>query len=139
MGVLQILHFTNTLGVRTWDGNGSSKIAYHQILCELESRGWCTEANCILTGSEELSNNTEILELYPNPTNGKIRLHAPESSSSAINIKVMDISGNVLIDKQFLLNSDNELDIDLSGYADGMYIISTTINSKPFYQKVMKN
>lgn len=79
------------------------------------------------------------LLVSPNPTAGKVYIRAIGSEASTINIKVMGISGNVILEKKMLLNSNNELGIDLSGYSDGLYIISTTINSKPFYQKVMKH
>ena len=80
----------------------------------------------------------EGFTVYPNPSSGIIRFQIENPDSPTIQIKVMGIAGKVILDKELLLNSDNELVIDLSNYSNGVYIISTTMNSKIFYQKIMK-
>jgi hypothetical protein len=67
------LEYLRTLGVRTFPGNGVNKIAYETILCELNSRGWCS-VSCITTGFDKKI-ETNTFNIYPNPTNGLININ----------------------------------------------------------------
>lgn len=66
------LEYLRTLGVRTWDNDGTNKSAYETILCELSDRVWCL-VNCGITG---INDNAEIsnIQIFPNPTNGLINI-----------------------------------------------------------------
>jgi len=66
------LEYLRTLGVRTWDNDGTNKPAYETILCELNARGWCS-VNCIITGIDEKV-NINTVRIYPNPNNGLINI-----------------------------------------------------------------
>jgi len=60
------LEFLHTLGLRKWDGNGTDKLAFTELQCQLKQRGYNSlSVNCVL-GMEEKSNKKE-LKLFPNP------------------------------------------------------------------------
>lgn len=56
----------------------------------------------------------EAIKTYPNPTNGVMKIDAPVN----VNISLKDMTGRVVLEKT------NAKEIDLTGYAEGMYIMS---------------
>lgn len=72
--------YLRTLGLRTWEGNGSSKEAYHQVLCELEARSWC-DVNCTTIGVDD-PKKAQTFWLYPNPTSGNVNINKPSVRSN---------------------------------------------------------
>jgi chaperonin cofactor prefoldin len=80
-------------------------------------------------GLEDISKSNLPTKLYPNPTNNKSRLEV-EGLDSDADVFVYDMVGRV-IQKHRLNKGTTELDIDLSGYAKGVYsirIVNESIN-----------
>lgn len=55
------IEYLRTLGVRTWQGNGTNKLAWEQINCELEARNWCSWASCNITSNAKLESSVSFL------------------------------------------------------------------------------
>ena len=68
-----------------------------------------------------IENSNIQTKLYPNPTNNKSYLEI-EGLTSEADVLVYDMVGRV-IQKHRLNKGTTELDIDLSGYAKGVYSI----------------
>ena len=101
--------FLRTLGLREWDGDGTNKLAYDRILCELHVRDWCG-TTCASLGVE----NQELeITLYPNPSNGIFQY-------SGINVETVQVFNS--IGQSTLIETDNNT-IDLSNFTDGIYLI----------------
>ena len=101
--------FLRTLGLREWDGDGTNKIAYERILCELHVRDWCgTTCASLETENIELD-----LEVYPNPTSNIIQYSGIEVAS----VKVFNSLG-----QSTLIETDNNT-IDLSRFTKRIYLI----------------
>ncbi len=64
--------YLRTLGVRSYPGNGTNKLAYEQIICELDARSWCS-ITCNLTDLDEKT--VDNLIVYPNPTSNYLNLN----------------------------------------------------------------
>jgi hypothetical protein len=82
------------------------------------------------TAAEDVtvSSSTE-LGAYPNPTSGKATVSFNAASESKYLVKVTDILGNTLrSDVVNAIEGYNTKDIDLTGVAKGMYMISVTAN-----------
>jgi len=120
--------YLRTLGVRTFLGNGTNKIAYQTILCELNARGWCA-ANCITTRiNEEIEVNT--FKIYPNPTNGQVNI----STNTAI--KKINIYNS--LGKLYLSIDDNSFNI--SEFPNGIYYLSIQFKTGSItVKKLVKN
>ena len=76
------------------------------------------------------------LELYPNPTTGSIQVYVPDIDR--INqglIRVSDLNGRILIEEKV---QQQELNLDLSSYPDGTYVLFLNINGKVNEWKVVK-
>ena len=111
------LEYLRTLGVRTFPGNGVNKTAYETILCELNSRGWCS-VNCNITGvDEKVKINT--VSIYPNPTNGLIKI------SNTSPIKQIGIYNNL----GELSLSTESTSINICEIPKGMYYISILLQT----------
>jgi hypothetical protein len=64
------------------------------------------------------------VQVYPSPTNGELFVKYVGELTGAASIKVMDLSGRLMLNKEHHFTSSNEtLSLDLTGFADGMYII----------------
>lgn len=95
--------YLRTLGVRTWDGAGSNKLAYENILCELASRDWCG-TSCVVNDVTE----DEVVDVYPNPSQG---IYYWNQYSD---FEVFDVFGN-------LIEKGASVYVDLSTNQDGVY------------------
>jgi hypothetical protein len=82
-----------------------------------------------LYGLGNIENSNIQTKLYPNPTEGKAKLEV-EGLNSDAEVLVYDMIGRV-IQKHTINKGNNELEIDLSIYAKGVYsirIINDNIN-----------
>jgi hypothetical protein len=114
------LEYLRTLGVRTWDGDGTNKLAYEFILCELEARDWC-DVDCALTELE--ANETPIsMQLYPNPATKKIIIQ------SDIEISKIVVSNSI---GQVMLTTMHPV-FDVSNWPTGVYMVQLLMADQTF-------
>ena len=111
------LEYLRTLGVRTWPGDGTNKLGYETILCELDARNWCG-STCNITGMESIQ-KTRNIGVYPNPTTGMTMVETDEV------IKYITIIGSI---GQAMCNAKTEIGnsqtmIDLTDYPAGVYYL----------------
>lgn len=91
---------------------------------------------CNSTSTASL-NETETVEftMYPNPSSGQVTLSLP-ITESAINIQVIDVTGRVIIDKEY--QNTSEVQLNLSG-ATGLYLVKTSVGNKSSIQRLICN
>lgn len=82
------------------------------------------------TFTEQLA--TPYIDIMPNPTTGLVKLYGDWMNAT---YSVIGMTGALLAGK--LLNTDNT--IDLSGLADGMYLLQITAADKTILAKVLKH
>ena len=107
------LEYLRTLGLRTWPGSGTDKLAYGTLLCELETRSFCN-TNCV-NGIPEQVGRSEP-RISPIPSSGWIRCSLPVDHK-ATSVIIRSIGGG----KAALLPYAPEM--DLSGFPDGVYAL----------------
>ena len=75
----------------------------------------------------------ELFKVFPNPTSGKLKLEGDVLVNA--NVAIYDING-----KQLLIKSSNEsiLEIDISPYSSGTYILKVEVDSKIYNQVIIK-
>lgn len=98
--------------------------------------------------SVALNNSTEINQkperkiefaLYPNPTNGIFKLIITSDKATKIEVVVTDGTGKILFNTfHNILQGQNNIEFDLSAYANGYYFVRILENGKPFTAKVLK-
>jgi hypothetical protein len=106
------LEYLRTLGVRTYSGNGTNKLAYETIKCELNKRNWC-DVDCNVAGINKLQ-SLNRLSAYPNPVQNKLTV---SSLSQIISIVVYNTNGKRIS----MIVSDNTLDV--STLPSGFYTL----------------
>ena len=126
---IKFIEYLRTLGVRTWDGNGRSKPAYFQIMCELRDRNWCVPAFCQPVSINENKEDKDIL-IYPNPVHNQLTISSPTAINSA---RVYNSQGKLV-----LVTQQNQ--VDLSNMKNGLYFISVKLENDSYInKKVIKN
>jgi len=77
--------------------------------------------------------NQKAINIYPNPTNGKINFDFAKNNIQKIMIS--DITGKQIIEKTVIQQNEQ---IDLSGFESGIYIISIQTYNKVLITKLIK-
>ncbi|MDD3739865.1 MAG: C10 family peptidase [Bacteroidales bacterium] len=80
-----------------------------------QSDGWELNYETIVLGVNSNNLNSDI-NVYPNPANDEIFIYGLDSKSKII---VQDMSGRIVYNEEFLVNSK----IDISAFASGIYIL----------------
>jgi hypothetical protein len=105
--------------------------------------------NCTNTDTLELTvlirttdpgiDQEEIVTVFPNPGTGKYTLRLPDHDGGNISCVVTDQSGNVMMIKNFPgLTNDRQFNLDLSEFANGIYILRITGRQLLHYGKIIK-
>lgn len=85
---------------------------------------------------------TDYFNVYPNPSNGSVRVGFSSRKETTANLFVLDISGRIVHEKYYLIvkNGVNRYDLDLSAIPKGIYFINLEIESnKALVKKVIIN
>jgi len=109
-------------------GEGSYTI-YDQDGLELTSGGeFLSEDSfdfCVVTVSTAENELQEGFEIYPNPATNNVLLKLPElTTSSAMGMRVTDLTGRTVVQRELNNASDNRLDLNVASWAPGMYLVS---------------
>ncbi len=91
----------------------------------------CEDITINLAGIENLTQNDDMINIYPNPTTGKFNVTV-ENADDVV-VKVGDILGNVL-DVNVIDNMNGTYSVDMSVVADGVYFVQV-INGDYFSTK----
>lgn len=78
----------------------------------------------------------DFISISPNPTNDFISISLGTDNKTAINVTLIDASGRVLSNESQIGNS---VELDLSEYSTGIYIVSVETANGAVTRKVMKN
>jgi hypothetical protein len=86
-------------------------------------------SNVVVVGIED---ETQSIELYPNPVQGSFTL---TTNSPTVSWNLRDYQGRLLDVKD---TSSNSIVVDMTHYAQGLYFISITTHDRTVVRKVMK-
>jgi PKD repeat protein len=78
-----------------------------------------------------------VLDLYPNPSTGIFHLYLELYKRNDLGIQVMDLSGKTLYNEQVRKALTYQGDIDLSGLAKGVYILSLEAGGTKIFRKLV--
>ncbi|MEN8119269.1 MAG: N-acetylmuramoyl-L-alanine amidase [Bacteroidota bacterium] len=118
-------HVDRDLGTIAGHRNGCSTSCpgdyLYNLLGEIRQQVADSMVNCV-TGLELISNNTDQILIYPNPTNGN-NFNLNINPDFEINeIKMFDIGGKLIINKH--INKQNkQINIETKNLKNGIYII----------------
>jgi hypothetical protein len=82
------------------------------------------------TGIAPISGALGTLNAYPNPAHSKLNVDFSSDSKDVYLIKMYDVAGAVLIEQGFNASKgENHVELDLSNFAKGIYVLSFTSRS----------
>ncbi len=79
-------------------------------------------------------NKTQGMKIYPNPANGKFTIEL-ENGTVIQTVKVYNMVGS-LIKEQAVKSNDRSIAIDISGVAEGVYIVKMEGEGRSYLQKI---
>ncbi len=113
------LEYLHTLGMRTWNGNGSNKLAFDELQCQAKQRGYnALPINCT-TNIEEVNNLDEFV-LFPNPVQNKLNIQLLQDIGD-LDITVFNTSGQKI--KTMSSVKEKQISIDMSEFTNGLYLV----------------
>jgi hypothetical protein len=87
----------------------------------------------ILVGIDEHNNDPGAMKIYPNPVKNMVTIEIPRSGESTLS--VFNISGQELLKQQ---TASGKVQLDLSGFAKGVYTIRLLNNDEVEVRKIVK-
>ncbi|MEO0403597.1 MAG: T9SS type A sorting domain-containing protein [Bacteroidota bacterium] len=114
--------YLGTLGVRTWEGSSSPKMAWDRIICELESRDWCNQP-CVVNVEENTGLHSK---LFPNPAQNNFTIELMDAEPT--NIIVRDASGRIQANIQ--TKGSYSTTLSCNDWAPGMYFVTVLKDTK---------
>jgi type IX secretion system substrate protein len=123
------LEFLRTVGVRTYPGSGTAKLAFETISCELNARDWCA-VNCSLNAAKESAPDAPALVVAPNPASSQLTILGEAALAEWL---LYDASGRQV------LHGENSRQIGLAGLPAGLYFLKMkTLDGRVLVQKFVK-
>ena len=77
------------------------------------------------------------MQIWPNPSSGLFHLAIAFAKPKGLSWEVCDLSGKVLLSEQVGAASLVERDIDLSGMAQGMYVLRLKAGERQVFHKLV--
>ncbi len=78
-----------------------------------------------------------LIDLLPNPTNGKFQLKMALENSEEVRVLITDVAGKILIETPSESVLNKTYDFDLSEYAAGVYPLKVFVGGKVFLKQVV--
>jgi hypothetical protein len=99
-----------------------------------------TSINTGLSKPLENHSITDIVSVFPNPTNGNFSVNVKSENANSNNqLTIYNVVGKVIVKKNLENTSGNFSDkIDLSAYPNGMYFIEVSVDGKKSTSKLIK-
>ncbi len=117
----------------TLAGIGNHTITYTYI----DLHGCVNDANAMIEVSPcpgITENQGHNLKIYPNPATDEINLSLDYSGK--LTIKIVNVLGVCLLEKQFTASSTFSQNLSLAGFADGLYFIIVNSDDKTYIEKL---
>ncbi len=126
--------------VKDWFGASDAAIEAVEFEDYIDNR--VDYINCKELGLTELFKENLWLKCHPNPTTGKTTVTYFLRNNADVKIEVRDVNGRslALIQKKDSAEGEHTLELDLSRFQNGMYIVALIINDNATVtQKVIVN
>jgi hypothetical protein len=81
----------------------------------------------------------QYVNVFPNPSAGELNIRIDLINTDGINVKLFDVLGNCVKESSFEETATDNLTMDLSGLANGVYIVSIENQSARTTQKIILN
>jgi hypothetical protein len=118
------------------DNPGGCNPKYHTKTYNSSHSNTSTVIN-VVTSVVPILKSTTLL-VYPNPVKNVFYVDARGLDASIQMVTILDMTGRAIETKSFVGSKNTKESIDMSSYAQGMYLIKVSTSNGIFYQKVSK-
>ncbi|MBK7761789.1 MAG: T9SS type A sorting domain-containing protein [Bacteroidetes bacterium] len=116
------------------DGNGKYEMVIGNRLGGLQ---FFRQVKNVIDDVSDVELNNHSLELYPNPTQSEFSIFYHEDiGQRKAQLRIVDITGNLVFEKQFTTQIDNQFSI--KNLQSGIYLVEIRINGKRMVKKLVK-
>lgn len=117
----KFLEFLRTIGLRTWDDNGTDKLAFNELRCQAKLRGYNNlNINCATSVKNGSNNKNNSIILFPNPVQSFLSIETTFDPANA-NIKIYNTQGQVV--KRISNINDRHMNIEMADMMNGVFLI----------------
>ena len=81
------------------------------------------------------ANSANSVQLYPNPTSGKLTISLP--AGGAASVKIVSVLGAEVYSET--ISGSTSHTVDMSGYENGSYLVQVTTSAYSFVKRIVKN
>lgn len=127
--------FSNTQDLTTSLAAGS-----YPVRLEADSAGLCNVTVTKNIGVQVCNNieealNGELIEVFPNPSNGAFSLNLRDVNSTDVSVRVTDLNGKVIF-RQDEVSGNSIFNLDLSVVSEGVYLLQVTTEESTLINKL---
>ncbi len=103
----------------------------------------CTAEVLQIVGVDECTSVDEIaaqktLTIFPNPTSGQFVVEVNSMANETVDVKVYNKLGNLVLQQNHLrTNAGQQLNLDLSGQAEGIYMLHIQVGNETHVQRIV--
>lgn len=91
-----------------------------------------------LVGIDESGNVIESVSVFPNPTAGNVNVRFAVANASTASIAITDLAGKQLqAHKLFATQGSNMVQLNLNGYASGVYLVEVNVGGVNWVERVV--
>ena len=103
------------------------------LLIRTDSLGCSLEPSSCRVATKEVENEPLSIKVFPNPVSSELNIdYTPDNANGKLEIKLFDIVGKTVFNKKMDAFKD-PLSINVSNLAEGIYIVSITVQGKKTY------
>ncbi len=121
-------------------GNGYVRITAADGTVLMNTGSYGTQLRDLFIGEAEVVSVGELegtsIDIQPNPTQGLVNVLFSGETISDVNIQVFSVSGQ-LMQQQFYGGVQNNVQLDLSDYTNGLYLVKLTNKEKSLTSKIV--
>lgn len=110
--------FLGSIGLRTYSGYGTNKLAYNELVCQANQRGY-NSLTCI-TAINKLNEKQTQFSLFPNPATNELNITFSEEKFLQLNI--FNHLGQEVLSRK-IENTVSSEKLDISEFSSGVYFV----------------
>ena len=126
-------------GQTTMTATGLSTGTYTCVVTDANGCTASATVNISITGFNDNSFPENNITIYPNPVSDAINIEMKMESKSTVTISVLNLLGETMYGETLTADKFLNQVIDVSGYADGVYVISIQTPENIITKRIVKN
>ena len=119
-----------------WDKNGTDSISVLKYWLDPTNMGVMSLNGWVLSVKESADN--EFVKIFPNPVMDQLNITASVADGKTLDMRIYDIWGNLHFKYDWKATTDEVKQVDMSGFASGMYILRLSDGDRQVERKIIK-